>query len=60
MLSAFPISFRFPLHQPAILAAISCLFDASSLIFAGFNQVQATRHPMMMLALCTHSDVGMR
>mmetsp|Transcript_7524 Transcript_7524/g.19396 ORF Transcript_7524/g.19396 Transcript_7524/m.19396 type:complete len:525 (+) Transcript_7524:421-1995(+) len=37
MLAAFPISFRFPKYQAAILATISCLFDASSLIFALFN-----------------------
>ena len=37
MLCAFPISFRFPAHQAAILATVSCLFDASSLMFALFN-----------------------
>ncbi|KAA8497952.1 Protein FMP42 [Porphyridium purpureum] len=34
MLASFPVSFLFRDYQPMILAAISCLFDASSLIFA--------------------------
>jgi hypothetical protein len=39
MLGAFPASFLLPRHQPAILAAISCLFDASSIVFAIFNRL---------------------
>jgi hypothetical protein len=31
---------RFPRNQTAILATISCLFDASTLIFAVFNYAQ--------------------
>jgi len=41
MLGAFPASFL--LHssrQPAILAAISCFFDASSVVFFGFHRVE--------------------
>jgi MFS transporter, LAT3 family, solute carrier family 43, member 3 len=37
MLAGFPASFLLPRHQPAILAANSCLFDASSIVFAIFN-----------------------
>eukprot|EP00035_Acanthoeca_spectabilis_P039819 m.65318 g.65318 ORF g.65318 m.65318 type:complete len:498 (+) comp9752_c0_seq2:643-2136(+) len=50
MISAFPISFRFPKHQSTILATISCLFDASSLIFAVFDYVQQffTRKQLML------------
>eukprot|EP00948_MAST-09A_sp_MAST-9A-sp1_P003409 g3409.t1 len=40
MLAAFPVSFRFQSYQPAILAAISCLFDASSIIFNLVNRVE--------------------
>ena len=36
MLGSFPASFLIPEHQPAILAAISCLFDASSIVFTIF------------------------
>merc|ERR1719387_1154778 len=36
MLASFPLSFLFPDHQPAVLAAISCLFDCSSVIFQVF------------------------
>ena len=36
MVSAFPVSFLFPKWQTIILAAVSCLFDASSLTFALF------------------------
>jgi MFS transporter, LAT3 family, solute carrier family 43, member 3 len=36
MVSAFPASFLFPKWQTVILAAVSCLFDASSLTFAVF------------------------
>ena len=39
MLGSFPASFLIPEHQPAILAAISCLFDASSIVFALFYQL---------------------
>ena len=37
LLGSFPGSFLLPEYQAAILAAGSCLFDASSLIFAVFN-----------------------
>ena len=37
MVASFPVSFLFPIHQTAILAAVSCLFDASSLTFAIFD-----------------------
>jgi len=39
MLGAFPASFLLPHHQAGILAAISCLFDASSIIFAVFERL---------------------
>ena len=39
MLGSFPASFLLPHHQPAILAAISCLFDASSVVFTVFSQL---------------------
>merc|ERR1711874_448449 len=40
MISSYPVSFEFPKYQPAILAAISCLFDASSLVFTIFLQLK--------------------
>ena len=39
MVSAFPVSFLFPKWQTLILAAVSCLFDASSATFAVFAPV---------------------
>ena len=39
MLGAFPASFLLPAAQPAILAAISCLFDASSIVFTIFYEL---------------------
>lgn len=36
MLSAFPSSFLVPEYQTMVLAAISSLFDASSIVFLGF------------------------
>ncbi len=39
MVAAFPAAFLYPRFQTAILAAISCLFDASSLTFAIFQNV---------------------
>lgn len=39
MLGSFPSSFLLPMHQPAILAAISCLFDAASVVFTIFYQL---------------------
>ena len=39
MVSAFPVSFIFPKSQTIILAAVSCLFDASSLTFQLFEQL---------------------
>jgi MFS transporter, LAT3 family, solute carrier family 43, member 3 len=47
MLGAFPASFLLPRHQPAILAAISCLFDASSVVFAIFNRLNIMNLPFM-------------
>ena len=41
MLGAFPSSFLLPKYQAGILAAISCLFDASSIVFAVFAQLNA-------------------
>jgi hypothetical protein len=38
MLGSFPASFLLPQYQAGILAAISCLFDASSIIFAIFDR----------------------
>lgn len=43
MLAAFPVSFRFSTHQPAVLASISCLFDGSSLVFAVFNIINVSQ-----------------
>jgi hypothetical protein len=39
MLGAFPTTFLLPQHQAALLAAISCLFDASSITFFVFYEV---------------------
>ena len=39
MMSAFPVSFLLPKFQAGILASISCLFDASSLVFSIFLQL---------------------
>lgn len=39
MLGAFPASFLLPHHQAGILAAISCLFDFSSIIFTIFHRL---------------------
>jgi len=39
MVSAFPVSFIFPKSQTIILAAVSCLFDASSLTFQVFAEL---------------------
>ena len=39
MLGAFPASFLLPKYQAGILAAISCLFDFSSIIFTIFNRL---------------------
>ena len=39
ILGAFPASFLLPKHQAGILAGISCLFDASSIIFAIFYRL---------------------
>ena len=39
MMSSFPVSFLLPEYQAGILASISCLFDASSLIFSIFLQL---------------------
>ena len=39
MMSAFPVSFLLPKFQAGILASISCLFDASSLVFSIFLQM---------------------
>ena len=36
MLGAFPASFLLPKYQAGILASISCLFDASSVVFFAF------------------------
>jgi hypothetical protein len=46
MLGSFPASFLLPHHQAGILAAISCLFDASSIIFAIFDRCNAL-HPQI-------------
>lgn len=39
LLGAFPASFLLPHHQAGILAAISCLFDFSSIIFTVFYRL---------------------
>lgn len=39
MIGAFPASFLLAKYQAGILAAVSCLFDASSVIFAIFAQL---------------------
>eukprot|EP00529_Nitzschia_sp_RCC80_P000029 CAMPEP_0113505690 /NCGR_PEP_ID=MMETSP0014_2-20120614/35467_1 /TAXON_ID=2857 /ORGANISM="Nitzschia sp." /LENGTH=553 /DNA_ID=CAMNT_0000401051 /DNA_START=71 /DNA_END=1733 /DNA_ORIENTATION=- /assembly_acc=CAM_ASM_000159 len=39
MLGAFPTTFLLPKYQAALLAAISCLFDASSITFFGFYEL---------------------
>lgn len=39
ILGAFPASFLLPQHQAGILAGISCLFDASSIVFALFYRL---------------------
>lgn len=39
LLGSFPGSFLLPEYQAAILATGSCLFDASSLVFAVFNPI---------------------
>lgn len=39
MMASFPVSFLLPEYQAGILASISCLFDASSLIFSIFLQL---------------------
>ena len=41
MMGAFPASFLLPTYQGGLLAAVSCLFDASSVIFAVFCQAHA-------------------
>ncbi len=40
MLSAFPASFLLKKYQAGLLASISCLFDASSIIFSIFKALQ--------------------
>ena len=40
MLSAFPASFLLKKYQAGLLASISCLFDASSIIFSVFKALQ--------------------
>jgi hypothetical protein len=40
MLSAFPASFLLKPYQAGILASISCLFDASSIVFFALKQLQ--------------------
>jgi len=39
MLGSFPASFLLPRYQAGILAAISCLFDASSIVFFVFHRL---------------------
>lgn len=41
MMGAFPASFLLPAVQGGILAGVSCLFDASSIVFAVFAQLHA-------------------
>jgi len=40
MLSTFPATFLLPSAQPLLLASISCLFDASSVAFYVFEELQ--------------------
>ena len=42
LLGSFPGSFLLPHYQAAILAGSSCLFDASSLVFAVFNPLNSS------------------
>jgi len=44
MLGSFPATFLLPRYQPALLAAISCLFDASSIVFAIFDSLYNYDH----------------
>ena len=39
MLASFPVAFEWPSAQAGILSAISCLFDASSVVFAILSQL---------------------
>ena len=51
MVSAFPVSFLFPKWQTVILAAVSCLFDASSITFQLFDPLISitTRSNLFMI-----------
>ena len=42
MLGSFPASFLLPRYQAGILAAVSCLFDASSIVFFVFRTLNLT------------------
>jgi LAT3 family solute carrier family 43 protein 3 len=44
MLGAFPASFLLPTYQAGILASISCLFDASSIVFYAFYKLSTSLH----------------
>jgi LAT3 family solute carrier family 43 protein 3 len=57
MLGAFPASFLIPKHQAGILAAISCLFDASSIVFFVFHRVElkapnVSRQSLFLILAC--------
>ena len=47
MMGAFPASFLLPTYQGGILAAISCLFDANSIVFAVLTPLNAA-HPVTL------------
>eukprot|EP00040_Diaphanoeca_grandis_P006366 m.37132 g.37132 ORF g.37132 m.37132 type:complete len:511 (+) comp17588_c0_seq1:319-1851(+) len=58
MLAAFPISFRFPRYQAAILAAISCTFDGSSLVFALYHKFGLVMEDSRKFLLLGHAALG--
>lgn len=66
MLSSFPAAFLWPSSQTAILAAISCLFDASSVVFAIMAQLFFAdphlfqrRNVFSLYAVRRHVDVSL-
>ena len=62
MLGAFPATFLLPHHQAGLLAAISCLFDASSVLFTMFdhlNIMAATPFSRRNLCLTWASVAGL-
>jgi MFS family permease len=58
MLGSFPASFLLPRHQAGILAAGSCLFDASSIVFFIFHRIDLsdfamfTRQSLFIILAC--------